>query len=201
MCASLHLREEVMNWINPALHGVAQPARPESAPVDADGQTQAGFALRVVDIADMVVSDDPNDVLVTYSLGSCLGVAIYDPVARAGGMIHCMLPLSKVDEEKARAKPAMFVDTGMTVLMEALFRLGARKANAVVKIAGASQVLERQGLFRIGERNVAVARKILWKNSMLIAAEDVGGDVARTVRLEIGTGRFFIRSEGVMREM
>ena len=150
----------------------------------------------VVDIADMAVSSDAADVLVTYSLGSCLGITVYDPVVRAGGLIHCMLPLSTVDSEKAKTKPYMFVDTGVALLLQELFDRGVTKANAIVKVAGGASMLDKQGLFRIGERNMTVFRKIMWKNGMLIKAVDVGGEVTRTVRLEIATGRFLIKSGG-----
>lgn len=59
-----------------------------------------------VDISAMVVTDKADDVLVTYSLGSCIGVALYDPEACVGGMIHCMLPLSKIDPAKGKSRPA-----------------------------------------------------------------------------------------------
>jgi chemotaxis protein CheD len=150
----------------------------------------------IIGIAEMAVSDHADDVLVTYSLGSCLGVAIYDPVLKVGGMIHCMLPLSKVDPDKAAERPAMFVDTGLPRLLTDLFQRGMQRSRAVIKVAGAANVLDHQDLFKIGERNYTVLRKILWKNSMLIAGEDVGGHVSRTVRLEIATGRFVVRSGG-----
>jgi chemotaxis protein CheD len=160
-----------------------------------------GMKQIVVDIADMAVSADPSDVLVTYSLGSCLGITVHDPVAHVGGMIHCMLPLSTVDAEKAKTKPYMFVDTGMTALLQTLFNMGVTKANAIVKVAGGASMLDKQGLFRIGERNMTVFRKIMWKNGMLIKAVDVGGEITRTVRLEIGTGRFLIKSSGQEAEL
>jgi len=169
------------------------------------GSSEAGVDAQnrivIVDVADMVVSADPRDVLISYSLGSCLGVTIHDPVAGVGGMIHCMLPLSRTDRDKAAQKPCMFVDTGMMVFLEKLFDLGLRKKRAVVKIAGAARTLEKSGLFRVGERNCAVLRKILWKNGMLIAAEDVGGDITRSIRLEIDSGRFYIKTARRMREL
>lgn len=155
----------------------------------------------VVNIADSKVSDDPDDLLVTYSLGSCVGVAIHDPVRCVGGLIHCMLPLSSVDPQKAKEKPFMFVDTGVTLFLTQLFELGLTRANAVVKVAGCSQILDRSNLFRIGERNHAVLRKILWKNGLLIKAESVGSSISRTMRLEIGTGRVLLRAEGTESEL
>jgi len=154
------------------------------------------MALCVVDIADMKISDNPADTLITYSLGSCVGVAIYDPVLRLGGMIHCMLPLSKVDKEKAKTRPYMFVDTGMQLMLGSLYERGLRKARAVINVAGGSQVLDSQGVFKIGERNFTVLRKILWKNGLLMNAQEVGGNKSRTVSLDVGTGRFTIKSGG-----
>lgn len=155
----------------------------------------------IVDIADAKISRDPNEELVTYSLGSCVGVAIYDPTVMVGGMIHCMLPLSKVDSEKAKDRPYMFVDTGVSLFLQNLFNAGVTRANAIVKVAGGAAVLDKNGLFRIGERNYTVLRKILWKNNLLITSEDVGGDSSRTIRLEVGTGRFTLRINGEVREM
>lgn len=154
-----------------------------------------------VDIADMAVSNRPGDELVTYSLGSCLGVSIYDPEIKVGGMIHCMLPLSSVDGDKAKEKPFMFVDTGVVQLLNELFQLGLQKKRAIVKVAGCSQILDKQGLFRIGERNYTVFRKILWKNGMMINNEDIGGDASRTIRLDIETGKFTLKKGGQTVEM
>ena len=154
------------------------------------------MSLLVVDIADMQISDNTRQTLVTYSLGSCLGVTIYDPVLRLGGMIHCMLPLSKVDKEKAQLRPYMFVDTGIQIMLARLYEGGLRKGRAVVNVAGGSQVLDKQGVFKIGERNFTVLRKILWKNGLLMNVQEVGGNKSRTISLEIGSGRFSIKSGG-----
>jgi len=150
----------------------------------------------IVGISEIKVTDQEDDVVLTYSLGSCLGITIYDPVARVGGMVHCMLPLSKIDQVKARKKPGMFVDTGIPALFEAAYRLGATKERIILKAAGASRILDEKGTFKIGDRNYATLRKILWKNNILIASEDVGGAVSRTMYLEMDTGRVIIKSQG-----
>ena len=151
----------------------------------------------IVDIAGAAVADQPEEVLVTYSLGSCLGVAFYDPVLRIGGMAHCMLPLSQIDAHKAQEKPFMFVDTGVMQLLDMLFKRGCRKKDLIVRVAGASRVMDNQNLFRIGERNYAVFRKVMWKNGLLIKREDIGGEASRTLRLHIATGQLTVRSGGV----
>lgn len=152
--------------------------------------------LKIVGISEMIVSRDPGDVIVTYSLGSCVGVALFDPVAKVGGMVHCMLPLSKIDPQKAGAKPCMFTDTGTTLLLQELFNMGATRANLVIKVAGAASLLDEKGLFKIGERNYTVLRKVLWKNNLLIAAEDVQGTASRTLTLHMKDGKTTIKSAG-----
>ncbi len=155
------------------------------------------MALIVVDIANMRISDNPDDTLITYSLGSCVGVAIYDRVLRLGGLIHCMLPLSKVNKEKAQSRPFMFVDTGLQYMLGHLYKSGLRKNRAVVSVAGAAQIIDDCGVFKIGERNFTVLRKILWKNGLLMHTQTVGGNKSRTVSLDIKTGRFSVKSNGV----
>jgi chemotaxis protein CheD len=154
-----------------------------------------------IGISEMKVSNRAEDILVTYSLGSCVGVAIYDPVACVGGMVHCMLPLSKSDLPKAKQKPAMFTDTGVHTLIQTALDMGAQKQRLIVKVAGAAKLMDEQGTFRIGERNLTVLRKVLWKNNFLIAAEEVGGTIARTLYLYMDTGRTVIRSQGQEREL
>jgi chemotaxis protein CheD len=149
----------------------------------------------IVGVSEFVVSNKNDDVLVTYSLGSCLGVTIYDSVAQVGGMIHCMLPYAKINPEKAKVSPAMFVDTGIPEMFEAAYRLGAQKNRIILKVTGASRILDSEGIFNIGDRNYATLRKLLWHNNILIAAENVGGTVARNMYLEINTGRVIIKTQ------
>lgn len=151
---------------------------------------------QVVDIADVKVSSNAGCTLVTYSLGSCIGVTVWDPEVRVGGMIHYMLPDSSLSKEKAVANPAMFADLGIPKLFRAAYELGATKKRMVVKVAGGSQLLDDAGTFNIGKRNYVMLRKIFWKNGVLIDAEDVGGNISRTVRLDVGTGRVTVRSQG-----
>jgi len=151
----------------------------------------------IVDIAGAAVADSPEEVLVTYSLGSCLGVVFYDTVLRIGGMVHCMLPLSQIDTHKAEEKPFMFVDTGVMKLLDMMFQRGCRKKDLIVRVAGAARLMDNSNLFRIGERNYAVFRKVMWKNGLLIKREDIGGEQSRTLRLHIATGQLIIRSGGV----
>jgi len=150
----------------------------------------------VVGVADMKVSKQPEQVLVTHALGSCIAVAIYDPVARVGGILHYMLPDSSLDQAKGRENPYMFADTGLPCLFRECYRLGAYKSRLLVKAAGGSQVLGSQEHFQIGRRNYAALRKIFLKNNVLIDKENVGGTKARTLFLEIATGNVWIKVMG-----
>ena len=150
----------------------------------------------VVDISDIKISDDPGTELVTYALGSCIAVLLYDPKVRVGGMIHYMLPLSEISPEKAQANPAMFADTGIPLLFRSMYEHGCRKEDLVAKIAGGGALYDDHGTFEIGKRNYVVLRKIFWKNGVMIAAEDVGGAKSRTARLEVATGRVTISTQG-----
>jgi chemotaxis protein CheD len=150
--------------------------------------------MLVVGVGDYKVSDNPAEVITTYALGSCIGMTIYDPVARIGGMLHFMLPDSSLDISKAQARPCMFADTGIITLLQALRRLGAVKSRAQVRLAGGAQMLDAAGIFNIGKRNYAAARKILWQAGFMIQSEEVGGTASRTIRLDIASGQTWIRA-------
>lgn len=154
-----------------------------------------------VGIAEMKASSQVEDSFITHALGSCLGVAVHDPVARVGGLIHIMLPMSKIDREKAQKKPCMFVDTGIPALFKHLYQLGASKENITVKVAGGAKILDEAGHFNIGERNYTMLRKLLWKNNVLLTSEDVGGTASRTMVLELLSGAVMVRSNGQAKEL
>jgi len=148
----------------------------------------------VVGVADLKVSNRPEHVLVTHALGSCIGVAIYDPLARVGGMLHFMLPESSLDLSRAQENPYMFADTGVPRLFRECYSLGAQKQRLRVKVAGGSQLYGRPEYFQIGRRNYAALRRIFLRNNVLIHGEDVGGNKARTLCLEIATGKTWVRT-------
>ena len=149
-----------------------------------------------IGVADLAVSSKAEETLITYSLGSCIAVITYDPVARVGGILHYMLPEATMDMDKAKKRPAMFADSGIPMLFKQSYQLGATKKNTIVKVAGGSQIMDENGVFNIGKRNYLSMRKIFWRNNVLVAAEHVGGSVNRTVRLEVATGRVIVKVSG-----
>ncbi|AMK09789.1 MAG: chemotaxis protein CheD [Pseudodesulfovibrio sp.] len=154
----------------------------------------------VVGISDMKLSRNPGDVIVTYSLGSCLGVAIYDPKERIGGMVHCLLPSAAAAREKARQNPFMFVTTGVAMTVRRLVDLGARKERLVFKVAGGAN-MRKDRLFDTGLRNFNALQTLMERNNRKLDAVDVGGTIPRTLFLYLDTGRVVVRSMGKEKDL
>ena len=148
----------------------------------------------IVGISDLKVSKNPGDVLITYALGSCIGITVYDPKAKVGGLLHFMLPDSTLDANKAKAMPAMFADTGITLLFKSCYAIGAEKKRMIVKVAGGASILDDTNYFRIGQKNITAMRKIFWRNNVLVDGEDTGDHFNRTVKLELSNGRCILKS-------
>lgn len=150
-----------------------------------------------VGIADFKAGREPT-VLVTLGLGSCVGVTLYDPVQKVGGLLHIMLP--KMSEfARGAGKPAKFADTGIPLLLQEVLTLGANRRFLEAKIAGGAQMfsgLDKSFLLDIGDRNIDAVRKTLRDLGIKITAEDVGGNNGRTMILYTGTGRVVIRTLG-----
>jgi len=149
-----------------------------------------------VGLGEMRISRDPNDVLIAFGLGSCLGIGMYDPVAKVGGMVHVVLP-----EQKSGADPnlAKFVDTGIPLLLENVIAAGAVRSRLIVRMGGGANMLSSPGLsgiFDIGSRNITKAHQVFKEMNIKLLIEEVGGQVGRTVRLYISDGRMTVRMMG-----
>jgi chemotaxis protein CheD len=133
-------------------------------------------------------------VLVTYALGSCLGVTMHDPGMGVGGLAHVMLPTSELNLQRAAVSPATFVDTGVTALLEACSRLGARRAQLIITAVGGAAHSNgaTRDQFQIGRRNFVALGKALLGAGLILRAQDVGGQFSRNVSLAIGTGEVHI---------
>jgi chemotaxis protein CheD len=158
------------------------------------------MGLHIVTISDMKLSASAEDVIVTYSLGSCLGVTAYDPKAGIGGMVHCLLPHAGAARDKARANPFMFVNTGVAMMVRRLMDRGAEKRRIVFKAAGGAN-MRGDNLFNTGARNFEALGKLLERNAVTLAASDVGGTVPRTLFLYLDTGRVVVRSLGEEKDL
>lgn len=149
-----------------------------------------------IGIAQMKISSNPSDILVAPNLGSCLGIAVYDPIAKRGGLVHCLLPLSKSDPDKAAQNPFMYVDTGLALLLENLLAGGAEKKRLSITAVGGANINDDNNVFEIGKKNYTVLKKILWKNNLLLRAEHVGESFSRSLFLHIENGKTFLKAKG-----
>jgi chemotaxis protein CheD len=142
----------------------------------------------------MKVTDNPGDSVVTYALGSCLGLIVYDVRLKVGGILHAMLPEGKERRGEAGFNPYKFVDTGIPLLFKECYKFGATKRSLKVYVFGCGNITNATSSFlNIGERNYAATRKILWKNNVMIDKEEVGGNTSRTVELLLDSGEILLK--------
>ena len=149
-----------------------------------------------VGMADLQVAKAP-DSLITLGLGSCIGLTLYDPVTKIGGMVHYMLPDST--QVRNNTNIAKFADTGIEELLKRVTAAGASRSRLVAKIAGGAKMFETTGgsnIGNIGARNAEAAKMILKQKGIRLIAEDTGLNYGRTVELHCETGEFYIKSVG-----
>ncbi len=150
----------------------------------------------IVGISDLNVVQATEGVIVTHSLGSCLGVSVYDREAKVGGLLHSLLPDSSNSQQRAIEKPGMFVDTGLKRLFDLVVRLGGDPQRLIIKIAGAGNFLDKQGHFQIGKKNYEMVRAIVKEMRLTIHGDDCGGTKPRSLYLDLKTGVTMVRSGG-----
>ena len=137
-----------------------------------------------------------GEELITYALGSCCGICLYDPNIRLAALIHIMLPLNM---ETGRKNTMKYADTGIRETLKQMEAKGARRARISAKVAGGAKMFAVSGsgsLGTIGQRNIESVHKVLRAENIRLVAEDVGGSVARTLSFDPATGRATIRSYG-----
>lgn len=156
----------------------------------------SGHTRIVIGIGEFAVSDNTNAVLVTHALGSCVAVCLWDPGSRIAGMLHFLLPDSRINPVRAQQQPATFADLGVPILFQAAYKIGAVKQRCVVKLIGGADVtgVQGQGSLEIGRRNQIAAKNLLWRNGVLVKAERLGGCEPRNVMLSVADGTLRITS-------
>lgn len=159
--------------------------------------------IYTVGVADLKISDESADMLITYALGSCLGITVYDFRKKRGGLLHCMMPESSIDTNKAAANPYLYVDSGMKAMMNTFYQKGSRKSDLIIKVAGgsSSKMNQEEDFFQIGRRNFVSLRKYLWNEGLMLKAYDVGGYGSRTVTLELESGKMLIKSQTFLKQL
>lgn len=148
----------------------------------------------MIGVGDLGASNNPSITVSTYALGSCVAVVAYDPVARAGGILHAMLPDSALSPAKAAAQPAMFVDTGLVAILRSLAGLKVDPRRLRIFLAGGASVLTGHDNFKIGERNIRAVAAHLGKHGLSAHHTALGGTINRTVHLNIGNGAITLKT-------
>lgn len=153
--------------------------------------------MTVVSLGELSVSNDAAIILGCLGLGSCVGVAAYDPIAHIGGMVHVVLPTS---QGRPSPDPGRYADTAIPALMQGLRAAGAIQSRLVIKIAGGAQMSQAPGsqqLFKVGPENIEAVTQSLTGNGLRIASTDLGGRLGRTFRLHIDTGNVTVTQVGL----
>lgn len=154
------------------------------------------MAVITIGIGEWAISSEPADSIKTFALGSCVAAILGDSSLGIVGMIHVALPEASIDPERARVMPGYFADAGLPLMIEEMKRRGATRAHAWVKLAGGASMLDPGGIFDIGKRNVMAVKRVLWKSSLGPLAEDVGGEISRTVTVTVVDGAVLLSSNG-----
>ncbi len=146
----------------------------------------------IVKISDLAVAKAP-EVIVTYALGSCVGIALYDNISKIGGLAHIMLPSSK-ESVANKDNLKKYADTGIQLLINEMSAAGANINNLTAKIAGGAQMFASSAIMSIGDRNVHSVKSILSALNIKIIGEQTGENFGRTVFLHTDTGKYEIKT-------
>ncbi|MBR1420832.1 MAG: chemotaxis protein CheD [Selenomonadaceae bacterium] len=147
-----------------------------------------------VGMADYKVGRSPS-ILISYGLGSCIGVSLYDPVSKIGGLLHIMLPDSR--QARASDNPAKFADTGLPLMLNDVLAQGANKSRLVAKLAGGAQMFafaNATDIMKVGTRNVEAVKQVLRTMGIKLLAEDTGGNYGRTVQIDLSNGVYKVKT-------
>jgi len=148
-----------------------------------------------VGISDMKIVNIPKG-LISYALGSCVGICVIDKTARIAGMAHIMLPYNNNGDITNIFK---YADTGITEMIKQMEQLGGTRSRMIAKIAGGARMFEIKGssaIGNIGERNIVATKETLQKLRIKLFAQDVGENYGRTIIFDSTTGKLTIKSFG-----
>jgi chemotaxis protein CheD len=159
-------------------------------------QKRVGMSQINIKLADFAANSNPNDALIVYGIGSTLAVILYDEESKTGGIVHFMLPNSATGLQRTKDYLAMYADSGILQLVKSCVELGARKDALSARLAGGALMLGKGISQSISDGNLSAARNILSKMGIKVTAENTGGNHMRTVRLDISTGKVYLKRPG-----
>jgi chemotaxis protein CheD len=156
--------------------------------------------LKVVGIGEWLVSNNKEDMIRTYALGSCVALVVQHPVSRTCGLVHIALPDSFLLANTRKRKEGYCADTAVPALLEEIRRetglYSAMTSGLIATLAGGARMMRLKNDYHIGERIVQKVLALLQRYKVPVAAMDVGGEVSRTVSLAVGSGEVFVASPG-----
>jgi chemotaxis protein CheD len=150
----------------------------------------------VVGISDCSVSVDPADTVATYALGSCVGVSLYEPWIRIGGILHVMLPDSRYRSPLREFNPYMYADTGLREFLQTLEKLGGDRRRIEARVAGGANMFQSSKLLDVGRRNAETMLSLLRSERIPVLGTSLGGVVGRSMSLRIRNGQVLVRMLG-----
>ncbi|MCI8861367.1 MAG: chemotaxis protein CheD [Lachnospiraceae bacterium] len=149
----------------------------------------------VVGIGDMKLGRQEGTII-TYALGSCIGIALYDPMIKLGALVHIMLP----ERVNSDANIFKYADTGVRETLRKLYAYGAVKHRMTAKIAGGAKMFDMKGkssaMGNIGERNAQMVKRVLMQEGIRIVKEDTGANYARTMSIDLASGMVLVKTFG-----
>jgi len=147
---------------------------------------------KIIGIGDYVISDDPEDLIKTFALSSCVAVTAYNPFLHLAGMIHIALP-NPADPEDAQRRPGYYASSGLPILINKLcWKYGSRRKDLQIKIFGGANSLRTNDYFKIGAKNIKAVREILLSMNLEIVDADIGGVISRSITMGVLTGKIKI---------
>lgn len=153
--------------------------------------------MTAVNFSESKISTNPSETLVAFSIGSGIGVSMYDAVTGVGAVLNFVLPDSAtILAEKAAHLPCMFADTGMQTLLDALNDIGVKTETMKLVIAGGAHILDQPAEFNIGLKNHQAITSFISRQNLVLHHEDIGGSSRRTLSLDIRTGCSTIQTAG-----
>ena len=159
-------------------------------------------AIVNVGMGEIQVTNSAGTSLVAPGLGSCIGLTIYDPMAKVGGMVHVVLPDS-TNVTKEITLLGKYADKAVPEILAKLYKLGAKKQNMVLKMAGGSQMFNLEkgyNILNVGMRNTIAVKAALSKEGLTVKAADTGGNKGRTLKLDVATGIVSVRIIGQLEQ-
>ncbi len=155
------------------------------------------MATIYVGVGEYAVSNNPEDVVKTLALGSCVGIIMLAPGARIVGLLHVALPDSSINKKRVQERPGMFADTGIPLLLKEMRNKGYDgKSTLIIKLAGGAAIMDPNNTFNIGKRNILATKKVLWQYKLGARSEHIGDTISRTVSIDVNTGKVMLSSPG-----